>query len=101
MTMSEIETAVRLGLSGWVALVFNNNNYGTIRSHQLREFPGRTVATDLGAIDFAGVAQAMGAAGLRVRRNGEFAAALDQALNAGQPAVIDIAISRDRLDAWD
>ena len=101
MTMSEVETAVRLGLSGWVALVFNNNSYGTIRGHQQRTFPGRIVATDLGAIDFAGVGEAMGAAGFRVRRNSEFAVAFDLALNAGRPAVIDIAINCDRLDAWE
>ena len=53
MTMSEVETAVRMRLNGLVALVFNNNNYGTIRAHQAREFPDRYVASDLGFIDFA------------------------------------------------
>ncbi len=100
MTMSELETAVRLNLGGLVALVFNNNNYGTIRGHQKRVFPGRHVATDLGAIDFAGVATALGAAGFRVTQNAAFADAFQAALAAGRPAVIDIAMSRDRLSPW-
>jgi acetolactate synthase-1/2/3 large subunit len=100
MTMSEIETAVRLGLSKFVALVFNNNNYGTIRRHQQRQFPGRTVATDLGAIDFAKAAEAMGAAGFRVTRSSDFAATFEAALSSRGPAVIDIAMSRDCLDPW-
>ena len=37
-----------------VVLVFNNNNFGTIRRHQNREFPGRDVGTRLGKIDFSG-----------------------------------------------
>jgi len=100
MTMSEVETAVRLGLSGLVALVFNNNNYGTIRAHQKREFPDRFVATDLGFIDFAKVAEGMGAAGFTVRSNAEFAESFRAALNAGRPAVVNIITNPDRLSPW-
>lgn len=100
MTMSEIETAVRLGLRGFVALVFNNNNYGTIRAHQKREFPGRHVATDLNFIDFAKVAEGMGAKGLTARSNQEFADALAEALSADRPAVINIVTDPDTLSPW-
>src|SRR5207247_183784 len=59
MTMNELETAVRTGANP-VVLVFDNRRYGTIAMHQTNE--GRSnVATDLGAIDFAAVARAMGA----------------------------------------
>ena len=61
MTMSELETAVRLRLDSLVVLVFNNKNFGTIRRHQNREFPSRPVVTSLGTIDFAAIAKAMGA----------------------------------------
>jgi acetolactate synthase-1/2/3 large subunit len=100
MTMSEIETAVRLGLDRLVALVFNNGSYGTIRAHQKREFPNRHVATDLGRIGFAGVAEAMGAAGFTVRRNSDFLPALNAALAAGRPAVVDILYDADQLAPW-
>ncbi len=100
MTMSELETAVRLGLKGFVALVFNNNNYGTIAMHQKREFPGRPVATELGAIDFAMLAQSMGATGFTVRTNAEFASAFERALAHDRPALINILYSPERLAPW-
>ena len=100
MTMSELETAVRLKLDGLVVLVFNNNNFGTIRRHQNREFPSRPVVTGLGTIDFAAIAKAMGAEGFKVSRNVEFAKAFKAALNAGCPAVIDITVGGNSLDPW-
>ena len=100
MTMSELETAVRLKLTGLVILVFNNNNFGTIRRHQNREFPGRVVGTGLGKIDFSAIAKAMGAEGFRVSKNGEFAKTFKAALNAGRPAVIDITLGENNLDPW-
>jgi acetolactate synthase-1/2/3 large subunit len=90
MTMNELETAVRAGARP-VVLVFDNRRYGTIAMHQANE--GRAnVATDLGTIDFAAVARAMGAQGGRVSRDVEFEPALRDALAAGRPAVIHLEI---------
>jgi len=100
MTMSELETAVRLKLAGLVILVFNNNNFGTIRRHQNREFPGRDVGTTLGKIDFSAVAKAMGAEGFRVSKNEEFSKTFKAALNAECPAVIEIILSENNPDPW-
>ena len=100
MTMSEIETAVRLKLAGLVVLVFNNNNFGTIRRHQNREFPGRPVGTSLSAIDFSAVAKAMGAEGFKVSKNAEFAETFKAALNSDRPAVIDIKVGSSSLNPW-
>jgi len=100
MTMSELETAVRLKLAGLVVLVFNNNNFGTIRRHQNREFPGRAVGTGLGKIDFSAIAKAMGAEGFSVSKNGEFAKTFKAALNSDRPAVIDITLGENSLDPW-
>ena len=58
MTMSELETAVR-ERARVVAIVFDNQRYGTIRAHQERRGKG-TAATDLGPIDFAAAAIASG-----------------------------------------
>jgi acetolactate synthase-1/2/3 large subunit len=101
MTMSELETAVRLKLAGLVVLVFNNNNFGTIRRHQNREFPGRAVGTGLGKIDFSAIAKAMGAEGFSVSKNGEFAKNFKAALKSGRPAVIDITLGEKNLDPWE
>src|SRR5690606_22656165 len=51
MTIQEIETAVRYKIP-IIALVFNNQMYGTIRMHQEIHFPERVIATDLGHVSF-------------------------------------------------
>lgn len=100
MTMSELQTAVRLGLEGLVVIVFNNHMYGTIRGHQERHYPGRPVATDLGELNFAQVAQGLGAHGERLTHNEQFPAALERALTCGRPAVIELMTRPERLSAW-
>ena len=94
MSMNELETAVRQGVSV-VALVFDNQRYGTIRMHQDRE--GRAAAgTDLGSIDFAAAARAMGAQGISVERDDQVPDAIREALASGRPTVIHMILDR----AW-
>jgi acetolactate synthase-1/2/3 large subunit len=88
MTMNELETAVRHGATP-VVLVFDNMRYGTIAMHQ-RNSRRTLVATELGPIDFAAAARALGAQGGRVTRDAEFEPALRDALAAGRPAVIHL-----------
>jgi acetolactate synthase-1/2/3 large subunit len=88
MTMNELETAVRTGARP-VVLVFDNRRYGTIAMHQANEkLP--TVATELGPIDFAEIARASGAAGVRVSHGASFEPALASALASGRPSVIHL-----------
>jgi acetolactate synthase-1/2/3 large subunit len=90
MTMSDLETAVRAGTRP-IVLVFDNGRYGTIAMHQERaERPTRT--SELGPIDFAMVARAMGAVGISVESESEFEPALREAIDSRRPAVIDIAL---------
>jgi len=93
MTMAELETAVRERLPV-IVLVFDNRRYGTIRAHQEERGAGQGIGTELGAIDFAGVAEALGAAGFRVERDDEFEDALTSALKARRPAVIQLQLDR-------
>jgi acetolactate synthase-1/2/3 large subunit len=88
MTMNELETAVRQGATP-IVLVFDNQRYGTIAMHQ-RNSRRALVATELGPIDFAAVARALGAQGGRVTRDAEFEPALRDALAAKRPAVIHL-----------
>ncbi len=83
MTMSELETAVREHASV-VAIVFDNQRYGTIRVHQDRRGTGDGTSTELGPIDFAAVAVALGARGIRVGTDAAFEPALAAALSAAQ-----------------
>ena len=92
MTMNEIETAVREGATP-IVVIFDNRRYGTITMHQARR-GSPPVATDLGPIDFAAVAEASGALGLRVERDADFEPALRQAIEARRPAVIHLQLDR-------
>ncbi|TAK01489.1 MAG: hypothetical protein EPO36_05520 [Chloroflexota bacterium] len=93
MTLAEIETAVRMGLRTTV-LVFDNEQYGLIRAHQERRDGGSTAATDLGPVDFAAAARALGARGVRVDSDSGVESALRQALVAEKPTIIQLAVDR-------
>lgn len=91
MTMAELETAVR-ERAHVIALVFDNSRYGMIWRHQALRDGQAGLATRLGPVDFAAIATACGALGFSVRSDDEFEPALRQALEAGQPAVIHLAL---------
>jgi acetolactate synthase-1/2/3 large subunit len=95
MTMAEIETAVRVG-ARVVVVAFDNERYGTIRMWQERRGTGVGVASELGPVDFAAIARACGAKGVRVERDSEFEPALRAALVADRATVIHVALDR----AW-
>jgi len=83
-----------------VYLVANNGSYGTIRVHQDKHFPGRTIATDLANPDFAALAESFGALGLTVRTSADVQPALAKALACGGPAVIDVRTSLRHASAY-
>lgn len=93
MSLAELETAVRLGLRT-IVLVFDNEQYGMIRTHQELREGGSTAGTDLGPVDFAAAARALGARGVRVDTDAGVEPALRQALVADRPTVIQLAVDR-------
>lgn len=95
MTMAELETAVREH-ARVIVLCFDNQRYGTIRMWQERRGTGVGVATELGPIDFAAVARALGARGARIESDAELEPALRQALAEDRPTVLQLALDR----AW-
>ncbi|MCU0484232.1 MAG: thiamine pyrophosphate-binding protein, partial [Chloroflexi bacterium] len=92
MTMAELETAVREGAHP-VALVMDNARYQTIRDQQDRR-GFAPLATDLGPIDFVGVAQALGARAVRVEDDEGLEPALRDALAARLMTVIHLPVDR-------
>jgi acetolactate synthase-1/2/3 large subunit len=101
MTGAELETAVREGARP-VVLVFDNARYGTIHDHQARRGLD-PVATDLGPVDWAMVAEGYGAIGVRVETDEDLEPALRAALASRRPTVLHLVIDRrwvsvDRLD---
>jgi acetolactate synthase-1/2/3 large subunit len=96
MTMAELETAVR-EKAKVIAIVFDNERYGTIRMHQDRRSGSveeRAIGTDLGPIDFAAIARACGARGIRVETDAAFEGALRQAMANDRATVIQVALDR-------
>ena len=96
MSGQEIATAIQHGARP-IICVFNNASYGTIRMHQEREYPGRTIATELANPDFAQLARAYGAHGERVTRTGEFAPAFERAVASGKAALIELQTDVERI----
>jgi acetolactate synthase-1/2/3 large subunit len=99
--IGEIETAVRWRLNS-VTVVNNNSGgnqskrgfdraYGGKQTEQARELWTYT------QVNFAKIAEDMGALGIRVEKPGEFAPALAQAIAANRPAVIDVVTDIDAL----
>ena len=98
MNVQELETAVRLGL-GFVVLIFRDDGYGVIRWKQERQF-GRTAGVEFTNPDLVALARAFGCEGIRIAAAKELRPALDQALTARVPVLIDCPVDyreNDRL----
>ncbi|MEL7272026.1 MAG: acetolactate synthase large subunit [Pseudomonadota bacterium] len=87
MNNQEIETALRLKLNITV-IIFNDNKYGLIEWHQLREY-GRTSNIDVTNPDFVKFAESFGAKGYKVERTEDLAATLRTAMADGTVSIID------------
>jgi acetolactate synthase I/II/III large subunit len=98
MTGQELATAVQYD-ARIVVLVVNNGMYGTIRMHQEREYPARVYGTALRNPDFVALARAYGCHGERVTETAQFAGALDRALAADAPALIELVIDPRAITA--
>jgi acetolactate synthase-1/2/3 large subunit len=99
--IAEIETAARWGINA-VTVVNNNASgnqskrgfdrvYGGTQTEQAREL------WTFSKVDFARIAQDMGALGMRVEKPGDLAPALRQALTANRPVIIDVVTDIDAL----
>ncbi len=99
--IAEVETAVRWGIN--TVTVVNNNSSGnqsTIgfdRAYGGQQTPeGRRLWT-FTDVDFARLAEGMGAMGIRVTRPGDLRSALERALEAECPVVVDVVTDIEAL----
>jgi acetolactate synthase-1/2/3 large subunit len=93
MSMAELETAVREE-AHVIAIVFDNEQFGMIHTAQTEIGSPEAPGTDLGALDFAAVARACGARGVKVESDSGFEGVLRTALAASGPSVIQLALDR-------
>lgn len=93
-----LATAVERNL-GIIWLIMNNNAFGTIAGLQKAHygltygttFPGESGSPEFGP-DYAAVARAYGAEGIRIESADELLPALQAAIKSGKPTVIDVAM---------
>ena len=87
-TLQELATAVAQKLD-LIALVFNDNAYGAIRTYQDRVFRGRRIGSDLVNPDFVKLGEAFGVHSARVEPQA-LGAAVRRALETGGVWLIEI-----------
>jgi acetolactate synthase-1/2/3 large subunit len=92
MTGQELATAVQHSINV-VAIVINDRCLTGIAALQDSHYGGRRTAVDLINPDFVHLAESFGAVGLRVRNPEEFTPALEKALRANKPVVIEIVVN--------
>ena len=96
MTGQELATASQYG-ADLTVIVANNGMYGTIRMHQERHYPKRVYGTGLANPDFAMLARSFGGFGARAETDGEFDAALDEALAHRGLSLIEVVMDPQAL----
>lgn len=72
-----------------VVVIFDNSMLGWVRHGQGE----RPIASQFGQFDYAAIARAMGCHSVRVTQPSDLAGALQSALQAGVPAVVDVVTS--------
>ena len=96
--IGELETAVRYGINA-VIVVHNNGGLNQDRRGDEAAYEGREGNSGelwrFNDTDFARIAESMGALGIRVTEPNQINAALDQAVSANRPAVVDIVSDGD------
>jgi acetolactate synthase-1/2/3 large subunit/sulfoacetaldehyde acetyltransferase len=96
MTMSELGTAISSQLHT-VSIVMNNHCWGAEKSYQRDFYDGRYIGADIYNPPYDRIAEAFGAVGLRVERPKDICPAVQQALDCGKPAVVDIQVDPNAL----
>ena len=99
MTGNELATALQYGAKPKI-VISDNGTYGTIRTHQEREYPQRVSGTDLKNPDFTSWAQSFGALAVTIAAESDIAPKIAEALAYDGPAVIHVKSSREALSAY-
>jgi acetolactate synthase-1/2/3 large subunit len=89
--VQELATANEYGI-GLVTIVFNNHSYGNVLRDQQQQFGGRVIGSQFRNPDFVKLAESFGVAARRVASPEELRLALDAALAASRPELIEVAM---------
>lgn len=90
LMLNEMSTAANYGIDA-VWIVLNDARYGMI-AQGMRSIGWQPFSTDFPRVDFAAIARAMGADGVRVERESQVESALRQAMVVRGPFVVDVIV---------
>jgi sulfoacetaldehyde acetyltransferase len=94
MSLAEVMTCVREEIPA-IAVVFNNMQWGAEKKNQIDYYGNRFVGTNLTNPNFAEVAKAMGADGVRVDHVDQIGDALAAAVRSDRCTVLDVQLTRE------
>ena len=96
MTLGELETALRMNLA-FTLIIVNNAASGYVKALQhLMYGTGNYQSSDLREMNYAKIAETMGAKGIRVENPDDLSGALAAAMaERGRPTVLDVVVTRD------
>ena len=98
MTGNELATAMAYGLAPKI-VISNNNIYGTIRSHQEKNYAGRVSGTNLVNPDFTAWAKSFGSEAFELAMGDDVEATVGTFLASKGPAVLHVKSSAKALSA--
>jgi acetolactate synthase-1/2/3 large subunit len=100
MQAMEVATAANYNIPvKW--FIFNNQLLAMISNLQDGLFKGRRISSEFVNPDFIKLAEAMGAAGLRITRPEEIESVVKEALGNGRPTVVDVRIDANEAPSFD
>jgi len=80
-----------------IIIIINNKMLGTIRMHQEKHYPNRTIATDLVNPDFKLLSKGYNAHYENIKNHKQFLSALNRSINSNKAAVIEIEIDPQQI----
>jgi acetolactate synthase-1/2/3 large subunit len=98
MAISELVTAVESG-ANILVVVLNDSRYGIISTMQ-HEYYERSFGDEIGAIDFARIAEGYGAVGIRVETPRDLPEAVDRALESSTRSLVLLDVVCDHRYCW-
>lgn len=91
--VQELATAVQYGINV-VSIVFNNSAYGNVWRDQRERYAGRLLGVELRNPDFLKLAESFGAVAMRADNPEQLEGALERALAAAAPVLIEVPCAR-------
>ena len=96
MSGLELGTAMQYNAKP-IIIIFNNENYGTIRMHQEREYPGRVYGTNLKNPDFCALGASFNAFTQHVNETKDFIPAVKKAMDSKKMSLIELSVEKNQL----